>query len=444
MKMFLQEQKRQLTENRNGSSIVMLSIIFTAFVLCITGTIGVARMLTVRSECEVFGRVWTKAILSEYDKYLMEDYALMAYFGNESEVQKKIDLYLDYSVTNKLNASIKGTSSELYGYELGDPQNFKKALRLSLTSSAVESIIKGNKRTKRTDNDNNDENFGNRDIKNGVVISTLPSGGIKNTVDVQGIIDKAKSGINSSNIYEMFIGYSAEMAFIKKYFGSKVTSVSDKPCYFQNEMEYLLIGKRDDEANRKACRRRLVFIRNALNLACIYKDPEKINLIKSVANIITPGPGSAITEVIIAEAWALYEADKDIDALYNNERVPLIKIRDNWKTDLNEILNSDQLRSKLDAETKKLLDEKENEISNLGGLKTGKNIITEGLSYDDYLMLMITSLNDNVRLLRIMDIIQINMKYRHYRDFNMMEYFIGVRFSIDANGRSYNFENYYK
>lgn len=73
-----------------------------------------------------------------------------------------------------------------------------------------------------------------------------------------------------------------------------------------------------------------------------------------------------------------------------------------------------------------------------------KGNISEGLSYDEYLMLMIMSLNDNVRLLRIMDIIQINMKYRYYRDFNMTEYFIGVRFSINANGRSYDFEDSYK
>ncbi|HHW95589.1 MAG TPA: hypothetical protein GX736_06675 [Mogibacterium sp.] len=442
MKIFSQEEKKQLTENKKGSSIVMLSIIFAAFALCITGAIGVARMLTVRSECEVFGRVWTKAILSEYDRHLMEDYAIMAYFGNESEVQSKIDLYLEYSAANKLNASIKGSSSELYGYELGDPKNFRKALSSSLASYAVENILKGNKRTKRPDKNNG--NFGKRDIKDRVVISTLPSEGIRNTVDVQGIIDKAKSGINSSNIYEAFIGYSAEIAFIKKYFGSKVTYVSEKPCYFQNEMEYVLIGKIDDEVNRKACRRRILLIRNALNLASIYKDPEKLNLIKSVANIITPGPGSAITEVIIAEAWALYETEKDIDDLYDNRRVPLIKTVDNWKTDLKDILDTDQLRSKLDDESKKQLDEKGNEIKKIASFEKGKRIVKEGLTYDEYLMMMIMSLNDNVRLLRIMDIVQINMKYRHYRDFNMMEYFIGVRFSIEANGRSYDFEDYYK
>jgi hypothetical protein len=69
---------------------------------------------------------------------------------------------------------------------------------------------------------------------------------------------------------------------------------------------------------------------------------------------------------------------------------------------------------------------------------------SEGLSYDEYLMIMIMSLNDNVRLLRIMDLVQINMKYRYYRDFNLMEYYTGVRYAFTADGRSYEFEDSYR
>ena len=59
-------------------------------------------------------------------------------------------------------------------------------------------------------------------------------------------------------------------------------------------------------------------------------------------------------------------------------------------------------------------------------------------------MIMILAMDERVRLLRIMDLVQINMKYRYYRDFNMMEYYVGTRFTIDANGRSYEFEESYK
>ena len=68
----------------------------------------------------------------------------------------------------------------------------------------------------------------------------------------------------------------------------------------------------------------------------------------------------------------------------------------------------------------------------------------DGLNYDEYLMLMILSVNENVRLLRIMDLVQINMKYRYYRDFNLMEYYTGTRFTLEVNGKSHEFEDAYK
>jgi hypothetical protein len=43
-----------------------------------------------------------------------------------------------------------------------------------------------------------------------------------------------------------------------------------------------------------------------------------------------------------------------------------------------------------------------------------------------------------------MDLVQINMKYRYYRDFNLMEYYTGTRFSLEVNGKDHEFEDAYK
>ena len=89
-----------------GSSTVFLAMAFVTFAICIAASIGIARKLTVMSECEAFGRIWTKAVLSEYDRHLLEDYKLMAYWGNEIEVNRKIDAYMDYSADGKLDIRI--------------------------------------------------------------------------------------------------------------------------------------------------------------------------------------------------------------------------------------------------------------------------------------------------------------------------------------------------
>ena len=59
--------------NKRGSSMVMLAIVFTGFAICIAGAIGVSRRLVVSSQCDMFGSLWTRAILSEYDVHLLDD-----------------------------------------------------------------------------------------------------------------------------------------------------------------------------------------------------------------------------------------------------------------------------------------------------------------------------------------------------------------------------------
>ena len=129
--------------------MVMLAIIFVGFAMCIAGAVGISRRLVVSSECETFGRLWTKAILSEYDVHLLSDYSIMSYFGNDDEVSEKLEAYLRYSAQGKLDASIKGANADLTGYELGDPANFRKALRQGFAMSAASELINGRGRTYR-------------------------------------------------------------------------------------------------------------------------------------------------------------------------------------------------------------------------------------------------------------------------------------------------------
>ena len=208
--------------------------------------------------------------------------------------------------------------------------------------------------------------------------------------------------------------------------------------------EYVINGSTDDEKNYRSCRNRLFIARNILNLASIYKDPQKVELITAVAEAITPGPLGLATQALIAEAWAALETEEDLDELYHDGRVPVIKSEGQWKTSPEKFIKSKELRKKLDDESKELLDEKSDEIADITDGVSTVTHFRDGLNYDEYLMLMILSVNENVRLLRIMDLVQINMKYRYYRDFNLMEYYTGTRFTLEVNGKSHEFEDAYK
>ena len=451
--------KKRLT-GKSGSSTVFLAMAFVTFAICIAGSIGVSRHLTVMSECRSFGRVWSRAILSEYDRHLLEDYGLMAYWGNEAEVVKRIDAYFGYSASGRLGIHIGGTVSDLTGYELGEPDNFRDAMKKGFAGSSVKALLSNTSREERDrvkgsaeggeGSDGNDHDGGagssgsGRAIGNAVVLDTLPSGGMGGSVSTDALTERAKSLRDEEGVRSAAASAGTEVAFMWRYFSSNATVPDDKPHYLDGELEYVIKGSPEDKVNYEACRKRIFLMRNALNLVSLYMDAEKTELITAAAELITPGPLGAATQLLIAEAWAALETEEDLKVLYDNGRVPVIKTPEQWQTDLGSVLDSSKVRGSLDDEAKELLDENREEIDNLPGAGHAASLITEGLSYDDHLMLMILCMNTNTRLLRVMDIVQIDMKYRYYRDFNLMEYYTGVRYALTADGRDYVFEDSYK
>jgi len=437
-------KRLSLLRTKKGSSMVLTAIIFLGFAICMAAAIGVSRRLVVGSECEAFGRVWTKAVLSEYDVHLLEDYSLMAYFGNDSEVSEKLNAYLAYSAEGKLDAAITGANADLTGYELGDPDNFREALRRGFAGSAASELINGRGRTYRNLDTGEGYDEEGRIINDRVVLDTLPSGGAGGSVSADTLTEYAREIGDENALKNRIAASGAEILLIQSRFNNHVTAADDKEHFFVNEWEYIIKGSPDDEVNYRACRRRLFLARNALNLLSLYRDPAKVEMVIAVAETITPGPLGLVTQVIVAEAWAALETEMDLEDLYSDGRVPVLKTPEQWKTGLGAVLDSDDVRKKLDEESRENLDEKRGELSGISGSIGNMAQIKEGLNYDEYLMVMILAMNGNTRLLRIMDLVTVNMKYRYYRDFNMMEYYTGTRFTIDANGRTYVFEDSYK
>ncbi len=88
------------------------------------------------------------------------------------------------------------------------------------------------------------------------------------------------------------------------------TAASLGETFFQNEVEYLLSGKPDDERAKTYVRRMLKIVRNGLNLAYLYSCPRQKEAAMAAAQAISPGPAAALTQALILESWALLEAEK--------------------------------------------------------------------------------------------------------------------------------------
>lgn len=177
----------------------------------------------------------------------------------------------------------------------------------------------------------------------------------------------------------------------------------NRETFFNNEAEYVLYGSYNDETNLNIFKLNFLALRTSLNLIHIYTDNIKISQIKSLAMLITPGPWSLGTELLISTAWASFEASKDLDLIINGGKVPLIKSRLSWQTDFEGFIKG--------------------KFNNLNSKNTN-----EGLNYKEYLRLLLLLEGRNDKIARTMDIIQINMKGRYNEKFNLKEHYNGFSF----------------
>ena len=334
-----------MKNNKKGSSTILLSMIFVAFVFMIISSIAISRRMVLKSQVKSFGKVWSKAVLSEYDIHLFQDYGLLAFKGNDGEISDKINRYVDFSFDGRMKSSLEKSGVCLFGYEMRDPKNFKNSMKNGIKEKAISSIIKDEHRIGREEKDISSEDI--RKIKNPVVLETLPSKGSGGAPDISGIVNILKQNNKIEKVKNEGVNTAVEVAFIYKYFDSYLKIADEKKSFFRNEWEYIVSGKPNDEENYKICRRKIFLIRNALNLIYLKSDSEKMALISAAAELITPGPLSAGTKILLMEVWAATEAEYDVDTLVKGGKIPILKTTDTWETDLGAILDGDKLRKSL-------------------------------------------------------------------------------------------------
>lgn len=444
---------------------MLMAMITVTLSMAILSSILITRRMAIRSESQAFGRIWAKAILSEYDRHLLQDYGLMAFFANNEMVANRIAYYMNYSMKDRLQVQINGASAELNGFEMSDPDNFREAIQKSFGTEAVDSLLKKEKRKARTsgsasksktsgassDRESSDAKSSSgsetqknvREILNPLVIRTLPSHGGDDGESVDSALSILKSGDYSDSVTSLVQSAPAEFLFIRRHMNSHLKTADSKKHYFVNEWEYIIKGSMNDDTNLKGCRRRIFLIRNALNLIYLYKDPSKVEAVTTIAELITPGPAGVLTQAIIMEAWAALESETDVQNLLDGKRVPVMKTAKTWNTGLEGVLNDSDMKEKLDEESRKLLEEKSEEVHEAAG-ESIRQTIEEGLTYEDYLMVLMAAMGSETRTLRVMDLVQINMKYRYYRDFNLAEYYGGVNFTMKVSGKKYTFSREYR
>ena len=396
---------------KKGSYTVFLAMFLSGMILMASAAINAAHAKAVYSSCEDLGRVWAGSILGEYDRVLKDRYGLYGYYGNEDLVRRKLETYADHSFRGKRYIKRGDVICHMKEYKLADLNTMKKQIShlmfrfwkpVPFEEEAGVTAAEGQ----------NSAPEENRYISAEWIIEALPSRSCKgNSLESFG-----------------FGGSVPEIAYIFKSFKDHVDKRDLGKTYFENEIEYIISGKLNDEKSRKAVYDKMIIERNGMNLIYLYSCSEKREAALQAAELITPGPEALLTQAIILETWAFLEARNDMALLYDGKQVPVFKKDENWALSL------------------------ENAVENEFGESEGGELDTdepdkyveprsiEGQTYGDYLKTLLMAVPEKKRLLRIMDLIQINMKYAYCDYFLLDDYYTGLKYEMTVNGREHGFE----
>lgn len=139
------------------------------------------------------------------------------------------------------------------------------------------------------------------------------------------------------------------LEYLDKYF-TDYTDAGKGRHALAYEMEYILCGKEEDKANLEGAVNRLLFVREAGNVAHILGSQEKRNETLAIANVLAGFTGNpAIIKVVqigVVAAWAYLESIQDVRTLLQGGKIALVKNGEQWNIQMGNLLESFQNTTK--------------------------------------------------------------------------------------------------
>lgn len=408
--------------NKRGSTSIFLLFILIAMVMLTAVLIYAAKRAAFTSYCDGLLHLAGKSVLSEFDLELKERYGLFAFERTGQEVAQMVTADTDYALDPGDRAGLKEFQVDFGSQRLGNGAVLKEQIlahmRFALRNHALDHVLGGKKR----DEDNKvkeERRERDRTLRNQKIIKSLPSFPLRGSgPGFVAWIEQVKSQLGDlSAIFDKTKDTYMVDRYILENFKNAQGGDVPYDTFFSNEVEYILEGDHSNKENYRQVRQGILLFRSGFNAAHLYLDGEKQAKTLAAAEILTPGPAAVLTQAAIIGTWSLAEAENDARLLEKGRPVALFKDKTTWATDLDAVLKD--------------LDH--------GCIDTGSN---KGLSYEDHLMVFLHFQNETLKLARIMDLIQINMKGTYERDFLIKTHNGGFQMKAKVNGkeRSYGFK----
>ena len=405
-----------MKKSKKGSSTVFVLVIMTGLLTLFTVYIGAVREQSVAGSVNALGRLWADSVIAEYDRRLYGEYGIFAYLGTPGETEEKILEMAEYTFAGKDYADVGICICLPEEYSLAAAENFKEQVVSAGKASEIDLVIQDftDPFTGETAETPGSEE---RAIRNQRVINSLPSHGRSG----EGFFERAGEFFKSLGSLGGAISEGTDLFFIDRYikthFRNQLSDKSLENRFLVYEEEYILFGKTSDAANRRAAKAAIIGIREVMNFAYLNTCETKKNEALALGAVLLPEAPEAMQQTLLA-GWALAESFNDYELLMRARPVPFMKDDESWATTITNALDG---------------------VSS-GYIDTG---CESGGSYEDHLSALMCLLPEDIKLLRMMDLIQINLKYTYRADFLITDCYVGVDYLIEVNGKSYAFSAEY-
>ena len=412
--------------DKRGSVTIFVMMFMMTLIMLFMALIRASKDAAVKGSFGALGVMWCDSVLAEYDLNLQDRYDIFAYYGLEQDVSNKLRFYAGESLLDKKYVSMSGVESSLTGHSLLDTDNFRKQVeRAAKLRIAGKLLGKPNEFESHGPEQPRTESASD-------LMSDLPSGGTTAAIPVNTFRNAIESAGSVKGIISKTGDRFLENEYAFMYFKDRADDKDIGKTFLNYEIEYLISGKKSDAANEDSMRMKIVAVRMIFNTIFAFEDPEIISETLAAAEILTPGAAVPATQAALQLGWAACESVNDYNLLINGKKVPIYKDKGSWALDLESVIKGG-IHEHEEGDEPEIKDE-------VPCVDPGNE---HGEKYEDYLKAMLFLMDEDVLLLRMMDVMQINMRYCHYADFRIREYNTGLKVVFDVNGGKYEMERTY-
>lgn len=478
-------EKNMPTEQK-GSITVFLALILSLLLSLVTASIQSVQAAAARTQILNSADVGLYSLFGQYDRFLLKEYDLFFLDGMQGSAELNLGAVYDNlksymtPVLEQNNQKLSVRQGGFTGYRLATDENgevfYSQAvsyMKATLGSKGVQALLDQYKK-KQKETDEAEETGKNAEQENTLqnyesemdsaaqksqeaeeaasqggtagggeengftdgetkpqVINPIP---VIQRIRKMGILDlvlPSSSGISDAEVSggELLSGREQEKGMLIQSTSedSSLTSQilfqeylmehlgnyrkpSSSGLFYQ--VEYLLAGKCSDRENLKTVADRLLLIREGINLSCLLADAGKMSQIHALALSVAAGflipPAAAVIEAALILCWSFAESVLDVRELFHGGKVPLTKTSADWQLSLE---NLPYLLENLD-----------------GSRRDSEN----GMSYEDYLQILLLSKSKTEKLKRGMDMIEVEIRGGGRKNFRLDCCIEAIEISIDV------------